>query len=389
MSQLMASKSSDEVNEEERYASRTSFFGLDPEYYSGIFSSAATSSSLICWPPSEKYKILDDKNLFALCSSTDGVGIYLANIECRKALEASAFIEWLQSMGINSTIRPKSVDAQILVYIKSTICERPESFEIQIRQTKAILVAADFRGLLYGLTAFKELISHNGKVSFENDRKCLSLPCLLMSDAPSLARRGVTWSFQYNIFANKSAPSMSVRLLSNLKINTIFLVFDLYADLFANGSDIFGQVSHEFSQYQELVDLYNIRVIPMIFISETVDWEMNLNLIKRLFFQEVVLVFEVSGSTENNSNGKNYYDNIVEKIFDQLINCEVKKVFLSKSPQSESLFEGTNTVSIFLLLFFYFSIIIILIQLINFIIIFFTFSFPFTFNIFLKWFLNS
>lgn len=225
----------DDPVEEEHFATRQSLFSVDESYYQQFSSytdfSDPSRPPIIVWPPVQRYKVLDALPALSLGKTNEGINIYGANLECQKAIDVVAILEWLQSYGLTADKKHKSSDSHVLIYIKSSICSKPESYEIQIRQNRVVIVAADYVGVIYALNCFKALIMNNGRVSFENEHKCVTLPALLLSDHPTIARRGVIWSFQHHVYSSKTNSATNIRLLSNLRINTILLLFDVVIDL--------------------------------------------------------------------------------------------------------------------------------------------------------------
>lgn len=259
--------------EEERYSTKSSFFGIDEGYYQSQpprRSACTDGEPLVLWPPPERYKLLAGSGPFVLssCSSEGGVGVYAANPECQQAMEALAMMEWLQSMGLPSTFKNRAAESHILIYIKNAICTRKEGFDLQIRPNKIILLAADYAGVIYGLNTLKQLILYNSSVSYEGSGKTYSLPSLLLSDAPLLDVRAVRLSFALQVRNSKNKPPALVRLLASLRINAIIVDVDSSERVMA-----------ELGELHDLCGKVAIRLLPLLPVGGGPSWRSDLNII--------------------------------------------------------------------------------------------------------------
>lgn len=186
--------------EEERYSTKTSYFGFDEEYYRLSSTRAPIQNGVILsvWPPIERFKLVE-RSAHLILSSSNEVGIYAANPDCAQAIQATTTLEWLHACGLSSSLKSRPSDSIILIYMKRMICTRVESYEIQVRSNKIILIAADYAGAIYGLNTLKQLIMHNSIVHYEQKSKHIHLPCLLLSDAPTSPLRAVRISLSHQV----------------------------------------------------------------------------------------------------------------------------------------------------------------------------------------------
>ncbi|RYG58931.1 hypothetical protein EON64_20780, partial [archaeon] len=206
MAALMSCSSQDDIvisnnGEEERFTTKVSYYSFDEDFYRQQGrSDLPQKHRLSVWPPPERHKVLFQHQSFIFSSSSEGgVGIYAANPECQRALEVTALPEWLRSFGVANTLKSRASESQLLVYIKNVVCSRAESFDLQVRPSKILLLAADYAGLLYGLFALRQVLAHHSVVSLSGGARQVSLPCLLLCDAPQSAVRAVRLSHRLQI----------------------------------------------------------------------------------------------------------------------------------------------------------------------------------------------
>lgn len=333
-SHSLSSRSADDASpEEEVYSTIAAFQSIDEDYYKNKSSADPTLGKVISWPPVENYKIIDEGVRFSLSGRSEGVGIYAANLECRKALESVAFGEWLQSMGVSTFVRSKTADCSILVYIKTSVCERPESYEIQIRQNKIIIIAADFVGVVYALNTFKDLLTFNSTTSFEDDVKTLSLPLLLVSDAPAVRHRCVQWSYQFHIFSSKAHPSTSIRLLAKLKINTIFLSMEQALELYPPTVDALAQIQSEVSAFVDLANNFQINLIPVLYVRSDQNWLDQVTVVKTVFSGKVLVVFELAAQVETTANSD--ASALYNRVLRDLQQSHLTTILVAKNPYAQ------------------------------------------------------
>eukprot|EP01039_Chlorochromonas_danica_P003323 gene3323-3646_t len=252
--------------EEERYSTKTSYFGFDEEYYRLSSTRAPIQNGVILsvWPPIERFKLME-KSAHLILSSSSEVGIYAANPDCAQAIQATTTLEWLHACGLSSSLKSRPSDSLILIYMKRMICTRMESYEIQVRSNKIILIAADYAGAIYGLNTLKQLIMHNSIVHYEQKIKHIHLPCLLLSDAPTSPLRAVRVSLSHQIISARWTTLALVRTLSSLRINRLLIDVDfLHGEL--NGETV------DFSELQELSRKHAIILVPVVDAVNSSDW---------------------------------------------------------------------------------------------------------------------
>lgn len=299
MSQGLESNSWDEQDVEQPHLSlKTNFQSFDETYYNEASiqaSDAAVDASKLpkVWPMCGRWKDHEQAGCFQLQS---GHGLYLANPECQQAVEASAFKEWLESYGITMQNVVRTSEATVLVYIKTALCSQAESFELQIRSNRIILIANDFHGVMYGLHTLKQLIMNHGEtVNTTEHGKAIKLSPMLLSSSPAVARRAVMWSYQYNVFSARENLATSIRMLANLCINNLLLVLDGSIDL-----DFSGDFGHKFkTDLQDIEDLcrqFKITLIPTILIDSPIDWEIGSRALKLHHHQSICLVFNYTAT---------------------------------------------------------------------------------------------
>jgi hypothetical protein len=132
-----------------------------------------------------------------------------------------------------------------------------EGYALRIAEDGVDVWSGDEAGRLYGAMTLRQLIRQFGR----------RLPCLVISDAPALARRGVQLCFpQGHTEYRRAYMRHLVPWLGRLKINELYLYLESYFD-FPSLPHMAGPGAMTPSDVRELDDLcrsYNITLIPML-----------------------------------------------------------------------------------------------------------------------------
>ena len=295
MSQDLSSSSWDD--QDEHVSLKANFQSYDQHFYTsdnkqGEITDLSKLPKL--WPLCTRFKEHEHAGCFSLHA---GQGIYLANPECQQALDVTAFREWLESYGFPTHIVGRSSEADILIYVKNTLCPVNGSFELQVRSNRIILIGNDFHGVVYGLLALKQVLTnHTTSTTHEEHGRVLQVPNILMSSSPAVAKRAVMWSYQYNVFASRDTIATSLRMLSNLRINHLLLVFDGAVESIDIHGDFASKFATDLANIKDMCQQLKITLIPTVLLESPVDWEIGLRALKLNSKESIFLFFNYTAT---------------------------------------------------------------------------------------------
>lgn len=260
----------------------------------------------------QKFKFLPELLPFTL-PKLSTLSIFCKSEDAWSTLKENGLLNRLESYGIAFSRSTIVSDSNVVIDLQKLSFLSSESFEIQVRPEKIILIASDLLGMQYGLIALKLVFCSISTFSEQN----FQIPSLVLYDSPRIAQRAVVWSFQNHFLLPKFRLQQYLTTISLLKFNTIFLNFD---KLFDENSEE-GNVNDYGKIFNEISDsclTYNIELIPTLTIDSRSQISGNssqlLDFMKGLPIEKLLLVYKLEYSQEkllNDSTQKSNFSLIL------------------------------------------------------------------------------
>ena len=242
----------------------TSSRPLHPRPRGGSFLPREVSSQqIILWPPAQRQvQYSSPSPAHPPLRLSSAVPVVIASvsggIDVYPLLTWSGLVDTFDRMGLAAQVQRGSAQAQVTLSINQDVCPGRHRFEIRIGEltdcshdlprlvwltliadsNAARLTASDTTGLLYATYAFIQILTLHAEVSRTSSLAArangaaeatavgLEVPAMVIVDWPDIPDRAVLWSYRSTVRTQSGAMKRTVRLLSSLRINQLYLGVD-------------------------------------------------------------------------------------------------------------------------------------------------------------------
>ena len=195
---------------------------------------------LVLWPPPQRQRRKTNLAPFVFASDqTAGIAAHTSLLG-----PTSILIEALERLNIRSEISPAGASAAVRLAIDKFACPGYNRYDLTVDPKRIQLTASDTLGLRYGVQCLVQLLKlHSqgeggGPAGGAAGSVNVLVPSIAISDWPDVETRAVLWSCREQACTSASELRSTVALMSEARLNTMFLSIE--PDTTASATDALG-----------------------------------------------------------------------------------------------------------------------------------------------------